>query len=261
MKVSVITVCFNSCKFIRQTIESVLSQTFPNLEYVIVDGGSTDGTIDLIRQYAETDSRVVWRSEPDKGISDAMNKGGAMASGDVVAHLNSDDYYAHSGVISQVVECFVSNPAATWLTAGFNFMSEDGEFLKEVNVRRYSFRRLIRGNIILHPATFIKRDAFYSAGALDESLNYCMDYDLFLRLGSRAAPLLLGEQLTCFRVHDDSRSISQSEQAYAEEFRVRMNYLDKLGKLTWFYVLDYQIKSRLNRFFYRGLLASNRKQQ
>jgi glycosyltransferase involved in cell wall biosynthesis len=261
MKVSVITVCFNSSKYIRQTIESVLSQAFPDLEYVIVDGGSTDGTVDLIREYATKDPRIIWCSEPDEGISNAMNKGVTMTSGDVIAHLNSDDYYSHPDVLSRVNDAFAARPEATWLTAGFNFITENGDFLREVRVRRYSFRKLLRGNTILHPATFIKRDAFYAAGAIDESLNYCMDYDLFLRLGSRGAPLLLDEQLACFRVHDGSRSVSQSQQAYAEEFHVRMNYLDKIGKSAWFYILDYQLKRRLNRLFYRGLLASNRKKQ
>ena len=261
MKISIITVCYNSRKFISQTIESVLSQDFSELEYVLVDGGSTDGTVELISQYAEKDSRIVWCSEPDGGISDAMNKGVNMASGDVIAHLNSDDYYAHSHVVSDVVKCFNSSSTATWLTAGFDFISDSGEFLREIRVRRYSFRRLLRGNIILHPATFIRRDSFLSVGGMDTSLSYCMDYDLFLRLGYCAAPLLLDEQLTCFRVHDDSRSVSHHEQTYAEEFRVRMDYLKKLGRLTWFYTLDYQLKSRLNRFFYRGLLASSRKKR
>ncbi len=259
MKISIITVCFNSRKFIRQTIESVLSQDFSELEYVLVDGGSTDGTVELISQYAEKDSRIVWCSEPDRGISDAMNKGVAMASGDVIAHLNSDDYYVDSRVVSKVVECFKSKPVTSWVTAGFDFVTENDNFLKKIRVRRYSFRRLLRGNIILHPSTFIKREAFLSVGGMDESLNYCMDYDLSLRLGSCAPPLLLDEQLTRFRIHDDSRSVSHHEQAYAEEFRVRMDYLKQLGRSTWFYVLDYQLKSRLNRFFYRGLLASNRK--
>ena len=259
MKISVITVCFNSFEFIGQTIDSVLSQDYSDLEYVIVDGGSTDGTLDLIRNYAEQDARIKWSSEPDQGIADAMNKGVARAGGELITHLNSDDYYLHDQVLSQVASCFQSAPGTNWLTAGFNFISENGSFIREIRVRRYSFRRLVRGNIILHPSTFITREAFHETGGFNPSLQYCMDYDLFLRLGMRSSPFILDEQLTCFRVHPDSRSVSQSEKAYAEEYQVRMKFLNETGRSKWLYALDYQVKRRLNKVFYRGLLASNRR--
>ncbi len=258
MKFSVITVCFNSFEFLGQTIESVLSQEYSDLEYIIVDGGSTDGTLDLIHGYADQDTRIKWCSEPDRGIADAMNKGVARAGGQVITHLNSDDYYRHNRVLSQVAECFKFAPGTGWLTAGFNFVSVNGSFIREIRVRRYSFRRLLRGNIILHPSTFITHEAFNEAGGFDASLQYCMDYDLFLRLGMLSPPFILDEQLTCFRVHPDSRSVSQSEKAYAEEYQVRMKYLAGMGRWKWFYALDYQIKRRLNKIFYRGLLASSK---
>jgi len=261
VKISVITVCFNSRNFLRQTIESVLGQDYSDIEYVIVDGGSTDGTVDLIKHYAENDQRIVWSSEPDRGISDAMNKGAATASGEIIAYLNSDDYYAHSGVLSRVADCFRDAPSTIWLTGGLTFVAAEGTTMRDVRVRNYSFRRLLRGNIILHPATFIRRDAFLAAGAFDSALQYCMDYDLFLRLGTKSTPFVLDEQLTCFRVHDDSRSVAQSEQAYVEEYQARMRYLQKTGRASLFYKLDYQIKSRLNRLFYKGLMDAGRKQQ
>jgi len=259
MKLSIITVCLNSRRFLPQAIESVLSQDYQNFEYIIVDGGSSDGTVDLIKQYAENDPRILWSSEPDLGISDAMNKGAFRASGDVIAHLNSDDYYAHTTVFSQVIDCFKTSSSIVWLTGGLIFVAEDGAPMRELGARNYSFRRLLRGNILLHPATFIRREAFCAVGAFDPNLQYCMDYDLFLRLGEKAAPFVLDEQLTCFRIHADSRSVTSSEQAYAEELQVRMNYLHETGRPSWFYKIDYQIKSRLNRMFYKGLLSSSRK--
>ncbi len=258
MKISVITVCFNSRDFIDQTIESVLSQNYPDFEYIIVDGGSTDGTVDLIRHYAEKDARINWCSEPDQGIADAMNKGASIAVGDVIAHLNSDDYYASDQVLSRVADCFKLAPSTGWLTAGFNFISATGTFIREVRVRRYSFRRLLRGNIILHPSTFVRNELFSTVCGFDPSLQYCMDYDLFLRLGSHSPPFILDEQLTCFRIHSGSRSVNQSEKTYAEEFKVRMTFLRKLGRSTWYYALDYQVKRRWNKMFYRGLLEFDR---
>jgi glycosyltransferase involved in cell wall biosynthesis len=257
VKVSVITVCYNAQAHIAQTIESVLGQDHQDLEYIVVDGNSTDGTVDIIRKYAG-DPRLQWRSEPDAGIADAMNKGVALASGEVVAHLNADDYYAHPRVISRVAEYFRRNPATLWLTGGFDFVSADGVFLRSIRVRRYSSRRLVRGNIILHPATFIRYDAFSKAGGFDASLHYCMDYDLFLRLDELAPPCLLDEQLSCFRVHSSSRTIMESEQSYAEEFQVRSRFLRQRGRSVLLYRLAYQLKKHLNRRYYRKLFSAMR---
>lgn len=261
MKLSIITVCLNSRRFIGETIESVLSQDYGDVEHVIVDGGSTDGTLDLIRRYAADDERVVWVSENDRGISDAMNKGVAMASGEIVAHLNSDDYYAHPGVLSRVADRFHADAGCDWLTAGLTFVDERRLPLRDVRVRRYSFRRLLRGNIILHPATFIRRSVFRGVGGFDLSLRYCMDYDLFLRLGRKSSPCLLDQQLACFRVHPESRSVVHAVQAHAEEYQVRMNWLAEMSRPTWFYRLDYQLKKKLNRLFYNRLIADGRRQR
>jgi len=256
MRVTIITVCHNSQRYIDKTIESVLIQTHPDLEYVIVDGGSTDGTVEIIRRYAEADSRIIWRSEADRGIADAMNKGVSLATGEVVAHINSDDFYAHPLVVARMAEIFSNNAKVGWVSGGFNFVADDGTFIRKIRARRYSFRRLIRGNILLHPATFTRRTLFDKAGGFDLALRYCMDYDLFLRLGAITSPLMLDEQLACFRIHAASRSVSEAEQAYAEEFKVRMNYLKSNGRSTIYYQLDHQIKRHLNRLFYNGLLRS-----
>ena len=257
LRISVITVTLNSERFLAECLASVAAQGDSLHEHIIVDGGSTDATLEIVKRYASTDSRVRWISEPDRGISDAMNKGVALATGEVVTHLNSDDYYPHSQVLSTVLDCFSHNLMDAWLTAGFTFVSDEGAFIRDIRVRRYSFRRLVRGNILLHPSTFIKRDLFDAVGGFNMSLQFCMDYDLFLRLGSVCPPLVLDEQLSCFRVHAASRSVSHSEQAYAEEFRVRMDYLRSKGRLTAYYRLDYQIKRRLNKHLYKRLLSAN----
>jgi len=256
--ISIITVTLNAERFLADCLTSVAAQGDCLHEHIIVDGGSTDATLEIVKKHAASDSRVRWISEPDRGISDAMNKGVALATGDVITHLNSDDYYPHPHVLSTVLECFSRNQKDLWLTAGFTFVSEKGVFIRNIRVRRYSYRRLVRGNILLHPSTFIKRELFDAVGGFDLSLSYCMDYELILRLGSVTPPLVVDEQLSCFRVHADSRSVSHAEQAYFEEFQVRMDYLRSKGRSTVYYRLDYQIKRHLNKLFYRGLLSSNK---
>lgn len=258
LRISVITVTLNSERYLAECLASVAAQGDSLYEHIIVDGASTDATLDIVKKHAAADPRIHWVSEPDRGISDAMNKGVAMATGDVVTHLNSDDYYPHAHVLSTVLDNFTKNSMYDWLTAGLTFVSEKGTFIRDIRVRRYSFRRLVRGNILLHPSTFIKRNLFSAVGGFDLSLSYCMDYDLFLRLGSVASPLVVDKQLSCFRAHAGSCSASHSEQAYAEEFKVRMGYLYSKGRSTVCYRLDYQIKKHLNRLFSRRLLSASK---
>jgi glycosyltransferase involved in cell wall biosynthesis len=257
LRISVITVTLNSERYLAECLASVAAQGDSLYEQIIVDGGSTDATLEIVKKHAAVDSRIIWVSEPDKGISDAMNKGVALATGDIITHLNSDDYYPQPEILSTVVNCFLNNPSVTWLTGGLTFVSENGSYIRDIRVRRYSYRRLVRGNILLHPSTFIKRDLFNTVGGFKLSLSYSMDYDLFLRLGNISSPMVVDKQLSCFRIHASSRSGAQSEQAYAEEFQIRMNYLRSKGRSTAYYRLEYQVKRHLNRMFYRNLLLQN----
>lgn len=258
LKISVITVTLNAATFLADCLSSVSSQGDCLCEHIIVDGGSTDATLDIIKKYAASDSRVRWISEPDNGIADAMNKGVRLATGDIITHLNSDDFYPHSQVLSTVVDCFTRCNDELWLTAGLTFVSETGMFIREIKARRYTFRRLVRGNILLHPSTFIKRDVFNRVGGFNTSLSFCMDYDLFLRLGSIVSPLTVDEQLCCFRVHSGSNSVIRADRAYAEEFQVRMDYLRREGRSTVLHRFGYYIKRHLNRMFYRNLLLAGK---
>ncbi|WP_136525577.1 glycosyltransferase family 2 protein [Geomonas ferrireducens] len=256
MKISVITICYNSACHIEKTIASVLSQSHPELEYVIVDGGSSDGTVEIIRDHAARDTRIRWVSEPDRGISDAMNKGVELATGEVIAHLHSDEYYLDREVLAEVAGIFRRSPDALWATGGFHFVDSKGRFLREIKVRRYFYWRLIHSNIILHPATFIRRDAFLAAGGFNLSVKYCMDYHLWLRLGIMGAPVPIRRAVACFGVHGGSRSLSQAEAAYAEEFKVRLDFLKSRSMWQFPYRLEYLVKKRLNRLFVRRLFAA-----
>lgn len=180
-KISIITVSFNSAVTIRDTIESVLAQTYPDIEYIIVDGASTDGTMQIVSEYADRIAKIV--SEPDKGIYDAMNKGIALATGDVVGILNSDDFYASSEALSMVAQVF------EWSSA--DMVSGDLDYVDPSNttrvVRRYfsaGFRpwMLRFGWMPPHPATFIKKSVYQKYGSYAMGYKTGADYEMFVRL-------------------------------------------------------------------------------
>jgi glycosyltransferase involved in cell wall biosynthesis len=224
-RISIITISYNCAGFIRQALDSVVAQDYADLDYIVVDGGSTDGTLEIIKKYADRDVRIRWISEPDEGIADAMNKGLAMAEGEIVGHLHGDDFYIRKDVLSTVIAMFSANPGAIWLTGGAHLVNADGKVLREIKVRNCTYRRQLCVNRVIHPSTFVKKSALEKVGRFDTSLRYAMDYDLWLRLGQEAGPLHLDQVLAAFRVHGGSLSASESEQAFAEEYEVRRKYL------------------------------------
>ncbi|RMG24154.1 MAG: glycosyltransferase [Bacteroidetes bacterium] len=181
MKVSIITVCYNSAAYIQDCINSVLEQDYPHIEYLIVDGGSEDGTVDLIRSYEQGIAR--WVSEPDEGIYDAMNKGIGMARGEIVGMLNADDIYAHSGVISRVVEAFRQQQVDT--VFGDLVYFPHGQPQKVTRFfpgRGFHPRKLRQGIMPPHPTFFVRRQLYEQYGLFDTSYRICADFDLMVRL-------------------------------------------------------------------------------
>ena len=218
MKVSIICCTWNSAAYVGESIQSVLAQDYPEIEYIFVDGGSTDGTLERI---AAIDRPVTVLHDVRGGISHAMNEGIRVASGDIVAHLHSDDYYLHPGVVSKAVRAMEANQAG-WCF-GRIMRIVDGQLLPESFVApKYSAARLTRGNFIPHPATFVRRDWILKAGGFDESRKYAMDYDLWLKLAKFGDPVELGEPLAVFRVHDGSLSSSNRLVAMTEDFSIRL---------------------------------------
>lgn len=180
MKISIITATYNSGSTLRDTIRSVLSQSYPDIEYIIVDGGSKDNTLEIVNEYKDKISKVI--SEPDKGIYDAMNKGICMATGDIVGILNSDDFFTSGNVVENIVKAFKSND----IDAVFG----DIHFVKPDNlnksVRYYSssiFRpALFRfGFMPAHPSFYVKRTCYEKYGLYDLNYKIASDYDLLIR--------------------------------------------------------------------------------
>ncbi|HBG06005.1 MAG: glycosyl transferase [Geobacteraceae bacterium GWC2_58_44] len=250
--ISVITVCYNGASYLETSLRSVLSQEYPALDHVVVDGGSTDGSLEIIKRYAALDARLRWISEPDRGISDAMNKGLSLATGEVAAFLHADDFYPDSGVLSLVAAQFAAQPELEWLTGGISYVDPAGAIVKSYSPRRWSYRRLLRGNIIFHPATFVRRRVLEEVGGFDTSLRYTMDYDLWLRLGRRSAPVLLDHPLACFRLHPGSTSVQQVDAAFREELQVRYRQLQGKPLQKALHGLYYWLKLVPNRMTVKG---------
>lgn len=221
-KVSVITCTWNSEPYLADSIASVLSQDYPLIEYIFVDGGSSDGTLERIRSI---DRPIKLLTGIGGGISKAMNEGIKAATGDVIAHLHSDDYYLHPQVLSNVVSEMERN-GRQWLVGGMLKDREGNIVPEERGELKYSYSRLLGGKYsVPHPATFVKRALFEKVGLFDEKLRYAMDWDLWLRIGATGeAPAELMEPLTAFREHPGSLSTRKVFAARREELRVRSRY-------------------------------------
>jgi glycosyltransferase involved in cell wall biosynthesis len=216
--VSIITPSFNQAHFLSETIQSVLSQDYPALEYIIVDGGSTDGSVEIIKQSA--DKLAWWISEPDQGQTDAINKGFAHAHGEIFAWLNSDDTY-QPGAITQAEESLLSHPEAALVYADANLIDDQGNIIGRFPSRQTDLPRLLQGSVhIPQQTTFFWSRFWKQVGPLDPSFHFAMDYDLWVRL-AKLAPLIYIPQLWAnFRLHGEGKSATMDERCYPEMIKV-----------------------------------------
>lgn len=240
MKISVITCTWNSSAFLPQSIASVLAQDHDDIEYIFVDGGSSDGTLDMI---AAVPRPVILIENVRGGISRAMNTGIAAATGDVVAHLHSDDYYAFDGALSRV-SAVLEQRNAGWM---FGRCLSDIDGRQEPPrhaVPRYSYARLLKGNFIPHPATFVRRELFAQVGGFDETIKYAMDYDMWLRLGKLAEPAQLDDYLSVFRRHAGSISTANQLASLADDYQVRMKHASPSPWSRAYHFAHYLVRRR-----------------
>jgi glycosyltransferase involved in cell wall biosynthesis len=219
-KIAIITPSYNQAQFIERTILSVLGQNYPNLEYIVMDGGSRDGTVDILRKY---EGSLTWVSEKDKGQADAINKGMARSTGDIIAYLNSDDVY-EPGALMRVAEYFSFHPEVRWLTGKCRIIDErDREVRRPITayknflLRHYSYPLLLVTNPVSQPATFWKRSAVDEFGPFDENEHLVMDYDYWLRMGKKYPPAVLDSYLAGFRVYALSKTSSSFLTTFERE--------------------------------------------
>jgi glycosyltransferase involved in cell wall biosynthesis len=220
--VSIVTPSFNQGAFIAATIESVLAQDYPRIEYLVVDGGSTDTTLDLLSRYGE---RVRWVSEPDDGQADAINKGIALTRGAIVAWLNADDLYL-PGAVARTVAELQAHPQATLVYGQAEFIDRGGAVIGSCSqVEPFNLDRLIdQLDFIVQPATFFRRDAFLAVGGLDAQLRYCLDYDLWIKLALHYQVRYLPRVLARVRTYPATKTASGGLERLEEIERMIRRY-------------------------------------
>jgi glycosyltransferase involved in cell wall biosynthesis len=225
--ITVITPSLNQGSFIEATIQSVLGQGYPNLEYIIVDGGSTDSTLDVLNRYSD---RIRWISEKDTGQSDAINKALLMASGDVIAYLNSDDIYT-PGTLLSIGKFFISHPEASWVTGQCRIINEHGiESRRLISLYKnfwlffHSYTALLVIDYISQPATFWHRRVFETVGVFDETEQYAFDYDFSLRVGQHFKLFRLNRCLALFRIHPASKGSTAATIQFASDLAKAKRY-------------------------------------
>ncbi len=225
--VSVVTPSYNQGRFIRETIESVLTQDYPNIEYWVVDGGSTDNTLDVLREY-ERDPRFHWISEPDKGQSDAINKGWSRCRGDILAWLCSDDVYCPGAIRSQV-SYLISHPGIDAVYSDAIYINNEGTPLTKYWARKFSQYELLRICFIPQPTVFVRRTLVQRTGIVDTSLHYALDYDYWLRASLNNNFAYSSAEIAQYRLHEDSKTIAQIVRFNPEIERIVIRFFEYDG--------------------------------
>ena len=227
MKISIITPSLNQGEFIEKTIKSILSQDYPFLEYIIIDGGSTDNTHDILRKY---NGKIKWISEKDSGPPEAINKGLRMASGDIIGLMNGDDIY-EPDCLKAVSGFFNKFPDCQWLTGDYFIIDENDNKIQSFVVlykrllRLYpSFDMLCFANFIVYPGTFFRKKIVSETGFFDESLFYANDYDYWLRIIQKYPLYVINKPLSSFRIHKKSIGGHLYEKQFREAFEVVKKY-------------------------------------
>lgn len=219
--VSIVTPSYNQGNFIKETIESVLNQSYPNIEYIVIDGGSSDESVQILRSYG---NRIIWCSEKDEGQADAVNKGIRMAKGKIIGWLNSDDTYLPNAV-STIVEYFRTHPKVDMVYGEGYYIDKKSQVYDRYPTSTFDYDMLASYCFICQPAGFFTKEAVKKVGMLNKDLHLCMDYDLWMRIGKEGKISYIPDYLASSRMYEDNKTLSRRSEVYREVCAtVKRNY-------------------------------------
>lgn len=240
-KITIVTASYNQGDYIEQTIKSILNQDYPNLEYIIMDGGSDDGSVDIIKKY---DSQIThWQSGPDDGQADAIAKGFAMATGDVLGWINSDDFLL-PGALQAIGKAFSENPETIWVSGKCAIVDTEGNpYAVFVPAKQSMKNMLFWGARFSQQSTFWKKQAYEKAGGLKTDMQFAFDYDLFANLHEQGRLKIIKNYIAGFRFHPDSKTCSWGIDIKFKENKQVILRHKKVGKLFLFFRKKFFIHS------------------
>jgi glycosyltransferase involved in cell wall biosynthesis len=226
-KITIVTPSYNQALYLEETILSVIDQDYPNLEFIVIDGGSKDGSKAIIQKYAG--HLAYWVSEKDSGQSNAINKGLRRATGDIITWINSDDLLL-PGALHKIAELFTAVPEEVGVIHGGTLLFGQRKTLEEVfTYGKPSAEKYLSGMVFSQPAAFFRRWALERAGLLDESLHYGMDYDLFARMACISRFQQVKTIFSKYRLHEESKSVAHSEKFRQDWNKVFLSLCSHLG--------------------------------
>jgi len=243
-KISIIVPSYNSSRFIEETLQSIFNQNYPNLECIVIDGGSQDGTLDILRKYHD---KIILRSEKDEGESDAINKGLKLAKGDIIAYIDTDDVY-EPGAFKKVANFFANNPDVKWACGKCRYIDKRGveirkpiTWFKNFWLRRYSYKKFLIMNFVPQPSTFWRRELIDEIGLFDINIYLVNDYEYGLRAGAKYKPGFIDAYLAKQRMHPDSVTSKDPLEQLKENVKVARRYTNSRVLITLNFLICFGI--------------------
>ena len=251
-KISIVTPSYNQAQFLERTILSVLNQNYPNLEYIIIDGGSTDGSVEIIKKYEKY--LTYWVSEKDKGQTQAINKGFQKSTGKIMAWLNSDDTYLPD-TFYKIMKNIKQNPEADLIFGNIYFINENDKRIGELRFTEFDFDTLIyEGGNLHQTGTFWARKIYEKVGELNSNYKFCMDYDFFCRAAKVGKLCHMRDFFANFRIHANAKSSTINHIGHIEHKEIMMRYIPK-GMNKW--CLKYKKFICVTRRFHKYIIQGD----